>query len=99
MRLRIRSFAKRLAVEVRSDQIGRTYLSLHADENDSERLLREVMGAVPVVPWWSSQQSVERALRSGIDRDYSENRVERLHGWVLSKTELRLYALSVTDAI
>ena len=74
--------------------IGRAWLEREPAERDRELLrarLAETLG--PPATRWSRALLLER-----VQRDYAEERVALLHGWILSRTEARLCALASLTA-
>lgn len=70
--------------------IGREYLRNVREEADRDILLN-LLGHPAV---WVDEGGLRSHLRSQIRRDFAEERVVRLHGWILSVTESRLCALT-----
>ncbi len=76
----------------RAPEIGEVYLGGTPEESD-RRLLVEL-----IVPEAGSgrdrAEKIRQQLLGAIRDDFSNSRTVRLHNWVLSVTEARLYALS-----
>lgn len=69
--------------------LGRSYLAAHPTEAQRRVLVRDLVG--PAVPTSVSRASREVANR--IRGDYAAGSTVVVDGWVLSRTEARLYAL------
>jgi hypothetical protein len=69
--------------------VGREYLRVAPDEADIARLC-ELLWPAPGVP----QGALSRALAQRQRKDFADGRVVRLHGWILARTEARLWALA-----
>lgn len=80
-------------------RLGRSYLSAHPAELDSQRLADGVLGplrlpaAADAIDSTPETVLIARARRVVVD-DYVAGRVVDIDGWVLSITEARLYALA-----
>lgn len=70
-------------------QLGRAYLAVHRDEGSAAVLLRHLLG--PPSPGSAAETAQRIAAR--IRADYVAARTVTVKGWILSRTEARLYAL------
>lgn len=81
-----------------SAQLGRAYLETQPDERDPARLraaLSDALGATldREGPAGLTAQAALAALRRLVSEDYRGARVVTVDGWLLSRSEARLYAL------
>jgi len=79
-------------------RLGRAYLEAHAEENDLDRLLASVDQALAQSQGENSQpprdtDQVVAELKRTVRDEYIRDQVIPLQGWVISRTEARLYAL------
>ena len=76
--------------------VGRTYLDRYPHEADVEVLVRQVAAVEGGIDY--IDRAGERALRSllqeRIRRDFADEKIVTLEGWMLSVTEARLCALA-----
>jgi hypothetical protein len=70
-------------------QLGRTYLDAHPSEASRAALVRQL--ADPIAP--TSAERAARGVGKRIREDYAIGHTVVVEGWVLSRTEARLYAL------
>jgi len=77
-------------------RLGRLYLARFPDEANEKRLLQTLLASFEVPP--DSKHALRRHLRRSIEVDYEQGKVFRLRGWLLSRTEGRLWALAALDA-
>jgi hypothetical protein len=82
----LRSLVRHPAAAAR---LGRAYLRLHPDEATPARLVRHLLGELASV----SPEIAGRRIAQGIAADFDAGRVTRVQGWILSRTEARLFAL------
>ena len=75
--------------------IGRLYLERFPDEADEKVLLQALLTGLEVLP--DSRSDLRDHLRSRIEADFERGDVFALRGWVLSRTEGRLWALASLD--
>lgn len=77
--------------------VGAAYLKVAPDENEREVLLERLAGE-DIEEWERLARRSPDALRERVRKrhfeDFVQDRVVRLHGWVLSRTEARLCALN-----
>ena len=77
-------------------EVGRAYLKVKPEEADRDLLL-ERMADEDLDRWEDlarrNPEALREAVRARHRSDFAENRVVRLHGWILSQTEVRLCAL------
>jgi hypothetical protein len=69
--------------------LGRRYLQAHPSEARSDVLVRRLVGTNSP----TSEREASRAVAVRIRSDYAAGRTVKVDGWVLSRTEARLYAL------
>jgi hypothetical protein len=69
--------------------LGRRYLQAHPSEARRDVLVRRLVGTNAP----TSAREASRAVAARIRSDYAAGRTVRVDGWVLSRTEARLYAL------
>ena len=72
--------------------VGRAYLDLVPGEADSRVLVRRLSASLGQGRTLGDDE-LRRLLAQQIDRDFADERVATVQGWVLSVTELRLCAL------
>ena len=75
--------------------LGRLYLARFPDEADAEVLLQALLNDLEVLP--DSRTGLRNQLRSRIEGDFERGDVFQLRGWMLSRTEGRLWALAALD--
>jgi hypothetical protein len=78
-------------------RLGRSYLDLHPDESNMNRLLADIEAAVSgdrgaLTPNPNADR-IAAVLQRVVGAEYTRNQVVAVSGWVLSRTEARLYAL------
>ena len=78
-------------------EIGKAYLLVTPEEDDRDRLLEALAG--DALEEWERLASrdpaaLDQAVRARHHDDFRHGRTVRLHGWILSRTEARLAALS-----
>jgi hypothetical protein len=76
-------------------RIGRAYLDDHPDEREERalvRLLEERPGWRGV--WHNSPRAVAKLARRTMQREYDTGQTVAVEGWILSRTEARLCALT-----
>lgn len=73
--------------------LGSRYLAERAEEVDAGALASRIFSDPDELHPDLGDEGLERLLRSKIRNDFAEERVVRVHRWVLSQTELRLCAL------
>ena len=78
-------------------RLGRGYLELHPEEGDANRLVAEIEAAIavygPIEPRDTDPDRITATLQRVVRGDYVRDQVVAVSGWVLSRTEARLYAL------
>jgi hypothetical protein len=82
-----------------TSRLGKAYLSTHPEEGDTEvimRLIDESLDRLPGLEPARLEQpaQVAEALKRLVRTDYIQDDVVSLQGWILSRTEARLYALT-----
>lgn len=81
-------------------KLGQAYLAVHHEEQDSERLMNLIDQALGnLVDLADTRHDdpmhIARVLKQCVRKDYQNDDVISLQGWVLSRTEARLYALAL----
>lgn len=74
--------------------IGRAYLGLAPDEEDTGELLRLVLPPQSSVERPPSEEELIRHLEQRIRRDFTAGATVEIDGWLLAMTEARLCALA-----
>jgi hypothetical protein len=77
--------------------VGRAYLRAFPDEGSVSGLVDGIASTVPGgrgVVRRASAEDLARALSSSIRSDFAQEASVTVRGWILSKTEARLYALA-----
>jgi hypothetical protein len=72
-------------------RLGRSYLAAHPTEARSGVLVRDLVGAIEP----TSVSGASREVADRIRGDFAAGNTVVVEGWVLSRTEARLYALVV----
>jgi hypothetical protein len=83
--------------------LGRAYLATHPDEQDRDRLRTALLDALTATlghtqPATLTPGEALAALRRLVRHDYLEAQVVMVDGWLLSRSEARLYALMALSA-
>lgn len=78
--------------------IGEAYLRQLGAEPTRAAILEHTAGAVQILGAARSQKAALNELASAVRRDFQEGRVLQLEGWVLSRTEVELCALTLLPA-
>jgi hypothetical protein len=81
-----------LADQESAAAVGRAYLDLAPGEADSRVLVQRLSASLGKGRTLGDDE-LRRLLALRIDRDFADERVATVQGWVLSVTELRLCAL------
>jgi hypothetical protein len=79
-------------------RLGKAYLTTHSDEQDGDELLRLIDEALSQLPDLDTSQSMQpnqiaMELKRLVRTEYINDAVLNMEGWILSRTEARLYAL------
>ena len=82
-----------LADQKSAAAVGRAYLDLAPGEADSRVLVQRLSASLGKGGRTLGDDELRRLLALRIDRDFADERVATVQGWVLSVTELRLCAL------
>ena len=80
-------------------RFGKAYISAHPDENDPDDLLRLIDEALSRLPDIDPNQPLQpiqiaMALKRLVRTEYIDDDILSMEGWILSRTEARLYALA-----
>ena len=77
--------------------IGRAYLHEYARGADGDvllgQILRDMAGGGGRIAW-AGDEELKAAVEARIRQDFADDRVVKLEGWILSRTEARLCALT-----
>ena len=74
--------------------IGEAYVRQLGDTS-AESIRKASLGALEVIERASSQQNAIRALGLAVRRDFQQGRSVQLEGWIVSRTEAELCALTL----
>jgi hypothetical protein len=74
-----------------TDQLGRIYLAAYPDDVSCCQRMRLELEDLST----AKQQKVWQTLLMQVRHDFLQGNIVKLHGWVLSRTELRLATLNV----
>ena len=88
---RIESTTGELVNFLGSRDLGNLYLAAFPEEADSDVLVAALFEGIPE---GESPKVVRKHIQKKIVDDYDQDRVKAMDGWVLSVTELRLFALA-----
>lgn len=75
-------------------RFGTAYLEAHPHENDPNLLFDALTGSDPGAVALSDPAAARAALERAIRSEYRTGEVVAVAGWLLSRSEARLYALS-----
>jgi hypothetical protein len=75
--------------------IGEAYLRELEVEPTRPSILEHTAGALKIIATARTQKAALTELVSAVRRDFQEGRVLRLEGWVVSRTEVELCALTL----
>ena len=78
--------------------IGEAYVRLLGIDTSAESIRKASLGALEVIERASSQQNAIRALGLAVRRDFQQGRSVQLEGWIVSRTESELCALTLLPA-
>lgn len=84
-------FGERALEKERIADYTRLYLAGHPEEAGVAALRRKLFGR----RWSGDGERLKRKLRDDVRGDFEEGRVVNLDGWLLSRTEVRLWCLYV----
>ena len=79
--------------------IGEAYLRQLGLDPSAESIRKASLGALEVIERASSQQNAIRALGLAVRRDFQQGRSVQLEGWIVSRTEAELCALTLLAAL
>jgi len=77
--------------------IGERFLSRHPEEGDAALLVRHITEGIPggrARLAAARDEELRAWLAARVRRDFVEDRILRIDGWILSSTEVRLCALA-----
>ena len=78
-------------------ELGKEYLKFYHQEKDLDKLVNAVATSSKIIQNISPLSNLNKVRQSvllQIKRDFETNETVQIHGWVLSLTEARLYALT-----
>jgi hypothetical protein len=78
--------------------IGEAYVRQLGLDTSAESIRQASLGALEVIERASSQQSAIKALGLAVRRDFEQGRSVQLEGWIVSRTEAELCALTLLPA-
>jgi len=78
--------------------IGEAYVRQLGLDTSAESIRKASLGALEVIERASSQQNAIRALSLAVRRDFQQGRSVQLEGWIVSRTEAELCALTLLPA-
>jgi len=78
--------------------IGEAYVRQLGLDTRAESIRKASLGALEVIERASSQQNAIRALGLAVRRDFQQGRSVQLEGWIVSRTEAELCALTLLPA-
>jgi hypothetical protein len=78
--------------------IGDAYRRQLGLDTSTESIRKASLGALEVIERASSQQNAIRALGLAVRRDFHQGRSVQLEGWIVSRTEAELCALTLLPA-
>lgn len=82
------ALARLLPARVDAAIIGRAYLTSSPDDGDLATLVRQLLAMA------DNTGDLQTAIGNRLRKDFDEHQTVRVRGWVLSRTEARLCALS-----
>jgi hypothetical protein len=78
--------------------VGRAYLDLVPDESDPDLLVERIFPSLRDAESPPAADALLRRVVQDVRRDFEEDRLVRIDGWFLSRTEARLSALVAASA-
>jgi hypothetical protein len=81
-----------------SQSVGRAYLDLVPDERDPDLLVDLIFPSLRDAESPPAADALLRRVVQDVRRDFEEDRLVRIDGWFLSRTEARLSALVAATA-
>ena len=78
--------------------IGEAYLRQLEVEPTRASILEHTAGALQIIATARTQKAALTELVSAVRRDFQEGRILQLEGWVVSRTEVELCALTLLSA-
>jgi hypothetical protein len=78
--------------------IGEAYVRLLGLDTSAESIRKASLGALKVIERASSRQHAINALGHAVRRDFQQGRSVQLEGWIVSRTEAELCALTLLPA-
>ena len=78
--------------------IGEAYLRQLGLDTSAASIRKASLGALEVIARASSQQNAIKALGLAVRRDFQQGRSVQLEGWIISRTEAELCALTLLPA-
>lgn len=90
-------WTEQLSQGINVDDLGREYLTRYPEEADPSTLIAKLAAALPFLAPLTEWGTSAEPLREQMGRDFSQGQVVKMGGWLLSRTELRLCALTVAQ--
>jgi len=78
--------------------IGEAFVRQLGLDMSAESIRKASLGALKLIERASSQQSAIITLRDAVRRDFQQGRSVQLEGWIVSRTEAELCALTLLPA-
>ena len=78
--------------------IGEAFIRQLGLDTSAESIRKASLGALEVIERASSQQNAIRELGLAVRRDFQQGRSVQLEGWIVSRTEAELCALTLLPA-
>jgi hypothetical protein len=78
--------------------IGEAYANQLGIDTSTESIRKASRGALQIIERASSQQNAISALGVAVRRDFQQGRSVQLEGWIVSRTEAELCALTLLPA-
>jgi hypothetical protein len=94
----VRGWVERLLEVPGAHDVGLEYLTRNPDEATEDELATRLSGVVPIFGALHGENESAAAFHDAVRRDFVDGHVERFGGWMLARTELRLYALAAIRA-
>ena len=74
--------------------LGRVYLASQPEEASREVLTELLSAHLDLAPFGVSNADLKQLYRARVIRDFAEANTLTIQGWILSRTELRLFGLA-----
>ncbi len=73
--------------------VGEQYLEQYPGEKDVSLLVEQIFGSDHGMGPWTAEREIMDWITERIQKDFAEEKIRELQGWICSATELRLCAL------